>query len=170
MRSIPLLSTMSFSDTDTPASSQSLYGEQHSRYVFPFFSFVGWGETIIYEWDWVHLVRRPLVGLLYQSRMIDEYGAFGGMRIGRGSRSTLRKPAPLSLCLPQIPHVLTSHWTRAAAVGSRWLTYGTAFHGMLPSVRSFYVLQETSSELAQAATLLIRIHVVSGSNLGRNTD
>jgi hypothetical protein len=35
--------------------------------------------------DWVHSVRRPLIGLLYQTRMIDdECGAFGGMRIGRG--------------------------------------------------------------------------------------
>jgi hypothetical protein len=34
-----------------------------------YFSFVGWGET---EATW------------YQSRMIDEYRAFGGMRIGRG--------------------------------------------------------------------------------------
>jgi hypothetical protein len=30
-------------------------------------------------WDWVHLVRRPLFGLLYQSRMLDddECGAVG---------------------------------------------------------------------------------------------
>jgi hypothetical protein len=39
-------------------------------------------------WDGVHLVRRPLIGLLYQPRMIDEYGASGGVRIGRGNRST----------------------------------------------------------------------------------
>jgi hypothetical protein len=37
-------------------------------------------------WDWAHLVRRPLIGLLYQPRMIDDddCGAVGGMRIGRG--------------------------------------------------------------------------------------
>jgi hypothetical protein len=29
--------------------------------------------------------------------MIDEYGAFGGMRAGRGNRSTQRKPAPVPL-------------------------------------------------------------------------
>jgi hypothetical protein len=28
-------------------------------------------------------------------RMINEYGADGGMRIGRGNRSTQRKPAPV---------------------------------------------------------------------------
>jgi hypothetical protein len=28
----------------------------------------------------------------------------GGMKIGRGNRSTRRKPAPAPLCPPQIPH------------------------------------------------------------------
>jgi hypothetical protein len=28
---------------------------------------------------------------------------FGGMKIGRGNRSTERKPAPAPLCPPQIP-------------------------------------------------------------------
>jgi hypothetical protein len=42
-------------------------------------------------------------GLLYQPRMIGE-GEIGRMRIGRGNRSTRRKPAPALLCPPQIPH------------------------------------------------------------------
>jgi hypothetical protein len=54
---------------------------------------------------------RPLFGLLYQPRMIDEYGALGGMIIGRGNRSTWRKPALVLVCLP-IPHVLTWDRTR----------------------------------------------------------
>jgi hypothetical protein len=63
------------------------------------------------------------VGLLYQPRMIDDdNGAVGGMRIGRGNRSTRRKPAPVPLCPPQIPHDMTWDRTRAAAVGSRRLT------------------------------------------------
>jgi hypothetical protein len=63
------------------------------------------------------------VGLWYQLRMIDDdYGAFGGMRIGRGNRSTRRNPASVPLCPPQIPHDLTWDWTRAAAVGSQRLT------------------------------------------------
>jgi hypothetical protein len=33
---------------------------------------------------WVHLVRRRLLSLLYQPRRVGGYGAFGGMRIGRG--------------------------------------------------------------------------------------
>jgi hypothetical protein len=83
------------------------------------FFFLGWG------WDWVHLVRRPLTGLFYHPRMIDddeECGAFDGMRIGRGNRSTRRKPAPVPLCPSQIPHDLTWARTRASAVGSRRLT------------------------------------------------
>jgi hypothetical protein len=82
------------------------------------FTFMGWGET-------VHFVRRPLIGLFYQPRMIDDdddCGAVGGIRIGRGNRSTLRNPAPVPLDPPQIPHDLTLARTRAAAVGSRRLS------------------------------------------------
>jgi hypothetical protein len=45
-------------------------------------------------------------GLLYKPQMIDEgdCGAIGGMKIDRGNRSTRRKPAPVPLCPPQIPH------------------------------------------------------------------
>jgi hypothetical protein len=59
-------------------------------------------------------------GLLYQPQMIDDgdCGAIGGMKIGRESRSTWRKPAQEPLRLPQIPH----EQTRAAAVGSQRLT------------------------------------------------
>jgi hypothetical protein len=82
-----------------------------------FFNFFGVG------WDWVHLVRRPLIGLSYQPRTIDdECGAVGKMRIGRGNRSTRRKPASVPVCPPQIPHDLTRARTRAAAVENRRLT------------------------------------------------
>jgi hypothetical protein len=55
------------------------------------------------ELDCVELVRWPLFGLLYQPRMIDddECDAVGGI-IGRGNRSTLRKPVIVSLCPPHI--------------------------------------------------------------------
>jgi hypothetical protein len=49
-------------------------------------------------------------------------GEFGGMKIGRGNRSTRRKPAPAPLCSPQIPLDQTRALTRAAAVGSQRLT------------------------------------------------
>jgi hypothetical protein len=59
-------------------------------------------------------------GLLYKPQMIDEGDcrAIGGTKIGRGNRSTLRKPVPAPLCPPQIPH----DQTRATVVGSQQLT------------------------------------------------
>jgi hypothetical protein len=44
-------------------------------------------------------------------------GAVGGMRIGRGNRSTRRKFAPTPLCSPQIPHEQARAQTRVAALG-----------------------------------------------------
>jgi hypothetical protein len=61
-------------------------------------------------------------GLLYQPQMIDDCEEIGGMKIGRGTRSTRRKPAPAPLCPPQIPHDQTGARTRTAAVGSQRLT------------------------------------------------
>jgi hypothetical protein len=48
-------------------------------------------------------------------------GDIGGMMIGRGNRSTRRKPTPVPLCPPQIPHASRTR-TLAAAVGSQRLT------------------------------------------------
>jgi hypothetical protein len=47
----------------------------------------------------------------------DDYddGEIGGM-IGRGNRSTRRKPAPVPLCPPQTPHAARTR-IRAAVVG-----------------------------------------------------
>jgi hypothetical protein len=76
-------------------------------------------------WDWVHLVLQPLFGLLYQPQMIeddDDCGAVGRMRIGRGNRSTRRKPAPVALRPQQIPHDLTQAQIRVAPVGNKRLT------------------------------------------------
>jgi hypothetical protein len=44
--------------------------------------------------------------------------------IGKGNRSTRRKPAPVPLCPPQTPHATWTR-TRAAAVGSQRLTAWT---------------------------------------------
>jgi hypothetical protein len=43
---------------------------------------------------------------LYQPRVIGDgdCGEIGRMKIGRGNRSTRRKPAPAPLFPPQIPH------------------------------------------------------------------
>jgi hypothetical protein len=69
------------------------------------------------------------VGLLYQPRMIedDDYGAVGGIRIGRGNRSTRRKPAPVPLCPPQVPHDLGSNpGRRSGKPATNRLSYGKA--------------------------------------------
>jgi hypothetical protein len=57
----------------------------------------------------------------------DDYGAVGGMRIGRGNQSTRRKPAPVPLCAPQIPHDLGSNpGRRGGKPATNRLSYGTA--------------------------------------------
>jgi hypothetical protein len=71
---------------------------------------------------WIHLVRRPLVSLLYQPRMTDEYSAPGGMRIVRGKWNTRRNPVTVPPYPSEIPYDLIWGRTRAADVGSRWLT------------------------------------------------
>jgi hypothetical protein len=77
--------------------------------------------------------------------MIDhrECGTVGRIRIGRGNRSTRRKPAPVPLSPPQIPHDLTWARTRAAAVGSRWLTAWAMVRPL--SVGLLYILTAVSS-------------------------
>jgi hypothetical protein len=54
------------------------------------------------------LLLRPLFGLLYQPRMVDddECGTIGEMH-GRGNRSTRRKPAAVLLYPPQILYDMT---------------------------------------------------------------
>jgi hypothetical protein len=60
-------------------------------------------------WRWSgteSITAEAITGLLYQPRMImdiDECGAAGGKN-GKGNRSTRRKPDPVPLCPPQIPH------------------------------------------------------------------
>jgi hypothetical protein len=51
-------------------------------------------------------LSRLSVSIIYSVRD-KEYEAVGGMRIGRGNRSTRRKPTPVPLCSQQIPHDLT---------------------------------------------------------------
>jgi hypothetical protein len=75
----------------------------------------------------VHSTLRPLNGLLCQPRVIMIMEKIGGM-IGRGNRSTRRKPAPELLCPPQTPHAAHTQ-TRAAAVGRQHLT-AELWHGL----------------------------------------
>jgi hypothetical protein len=51
-----------------------------------------------------------------------EDGEFGGMKIGRGNRTTRRKPVPVPLCPPQTPHAARTG-IRSAAVGNQRLNH-----------------------------------------------
>jgi hypothetical protein len=57
----------------------------------------------------------------------NECEAIGGM-LGKGHRSTRRKPAPVPIRPPQISHDLNLARTRAAEVGSRRLTARVTAH------------------------------------------
>jgi hypothetical protein len=76
-------------------------------------------------WDWVHLVRQPLIGLLYQPGMIDEYEAFLVEWELTKETEIFKKTYSMPLCPPQISHGPTCDRTQAAAVGSRQLTTWT---------------------------------------------
>jgi hypothetical protein len=70
-------------------------------------------------------------GLLYKPQMIDEGDcvAIGGIKVGRGNRSTRRKPAPAPHCPPQIPHDQTRARTpgrRRGKPATNRLSYGAA--------------------------------------------
>jgi hypothetical protein len=55
-------------------------------------------------------------------------GEVGGMMIGRGNRSSRRKPAPLPLCPPQTPHTCpaANPGLRGGKPATNRLSYGTA--------------------------------------------
>jgi hypothetical protein len=53
------------------------------------------------------LESQPLTGLLYQSRVIDECGAAGGMRIGRGTEALGEN---LLQCHFDFLDLLSSYW------------------------------------------------------------
>jgi hypothetical protein len=57
-------------------------------------------------------------------------GEMGGM-IGKGNQSARRKPAPVPLCPPQIPHAARTR-PRAAAVGSQLLIFWATARPLWP--------------------------------------
>jgi hypothetical protein len=85
----------------------------------------------------VRLIVSPLgtaatTGPLYQPQMIDDgdCGEIGGMKIGRGNRSTRRKPTPAPLCPPQNPTWQTRSRTpdrNGGKPATNRLSYGAAF-------------------------------------------
>jgi hypothetical protein len=100
------------------------------------------------------LVRRPLIGLLYQRRRIDddECGAVGEMRTGRGNRSTRRKHAPVPLCPPQIPYDLM--WARTRKPATNRLSYYMALYYI-----GFFVVFLSPSTTAFFQTIPTMYHI-----------
>jgi hypothetical protein len=96
------------------------------------FSFLESGET-------VHQVRRPLTGLLYQPRMIDdERGAVDGMRVGRGNRSTRSKPTHSATLFTTNPTRPDLGSNQATTVGSRRLITSAVRHSLYSYVKVVY--------------------------------
>jgi hypothetical protein len=89
----------------------------HHERLYCFFVIILSGVTLS------SLGTAATTGLLYQPHMIDDGDceAFRGMKMGRGNRSTRRKPSPAPLCLPQIPHDQDPARNQAA-VGSQRIT------------------------------------------------
>jgi hypothetical protein len=77
-------------------------------------------EGVVYSW--VNSARRPLTSLMFLPPGDYDDGEFGWMKIGKGNRSTRRKPAPAPICPPQMPLDQIMVRTRAAAMGSQRLT------------------------------------------------
>jgi hypothetical protein len=73
-------------------------------------------------WGWSPLCTSATEGPIVPAPGDYVDGEFGGIQIGRGNRSTRRKPALAPLCPPQISLDQTRARTRAAAVGSQRLT------------------------------------------------
>jgi hypothetical protein len=76
------------------------------------------------------LVDQPLIGLLYQPQMTDEYGDFDELRIGEGKEITQRNPASVSLCPLQTPHdnLGSNSGCHGGKPATKCLSYGTANH------------------------------------------
>jgi hypothetical protein len=63
-------------------------------------------------------------------------GEIGGMMIGKGNRSTRRKPAPVPLCPPQTPHACpdANPVHRGGKPATNRLSYGTAKSCPIPFI------------------------------------
>jgi hypothetical protein len=94
---------------------------------------------LIVSWEgmrltWVHLVRRPIFGILYQPRMIpDECGGDGGMRIGRGNKYSENNfsSATLTTTVPTWPDMRWNQGRRDGKPMTNRLIYGASYPDQL---------------------------------------
>jgi hypothetical protein len=85
-------------------------------------------------------------------------GEIGGI-IGRETRSTRRKPAPVPDCPPQTPHDAWTR-TRAAAVGSQRLRHGLKWYTYSLDFYSGYIHEQYikfSNQIFDRVNKIIRI-------------
>jgi hypothetical protein len=107
-------------------------------------------------------VQSGPVGTVATNRLIvpvpGDYddGEIGGM-IGRGNRSTRRKPAAVPLCPPQTPHAVRTR-TRTAAVGSQRLTASATAR---PSLRGCTNVTSSANKKFTSAHLNRQFVVIS---------
>jgi hypothetical protein len=100
--------------------------------------------------------------------MIDEgdCGAIGGMKIGRGNRSTRRKPAPAPLCPPQIPHDLLHEVTYAINIrqilASKLADYGPDDWGSFLGKTRYFIFTTNLIWLTWVKTLTFGFFVGLG--------
>jgi hypothetical protein len=89
-----------------PATNRLRYGADHSTSFSITIITRGWQNRPFFNLCGGTLGTAATTGLLYQPRMIGDgdCGEIRGMNIGKGNRSTRRKPTPAPLCPPQILH------------------------------------------------------------------
>jgi hypothetical protein len=94
------------------------------------------GSTILYLYTQGNIYFIPVNTTLYLAsrlcnvdvRMINECGAVGGIRIGRGNQSTCTKPAPVPLYKTQISRDLTRDRSRALKAGGLYRVFNDTFN------------------------------------------
>jgi hypothetical protein len=127
-----------------------------ARIASPFFLF-----TLV--WNRVHYYRAYYWPILPAKD--DDVWLWVCWMIGRGSISTRRKPAPVPLWPPQIPHDLTCSQAWAAVVGNQQLTaWATAWP--LPSVTSFRSIRGCTFEVTRCPVELQRNKPAGYSEVG----
>jgi hypothetical protein len=75
-------------------------------------------------------------------RMIDWSDVVDGMKIGRGRRDTRGQLVAVTVCPPQLLHVLTWDWSWPAALGSRKLTSWAMARPRIRVVQIIHLVQE----------------------------
>jgi hypothetical protein len=142
---------------------------QRQLYLTLLLWFLEWSETV-----------STLGTSVVPAQVMDDYeGKAVGVMIGRGNRSTRRKPASLPLCPPQIPYDPTWARTRAVTVRTQRLTglsYGAPIYltllKTLPSKRNLNLKRcriiAWNVECVQLTAFIFFLRTGNGSSLNNN--